>query len=294
LAAGSQTTIESVSDLAELVDLLDADRSSGRATSQRAYRGHPRAYGRLLPSLSRLLQAHTQAGAELIEQSLMNKFRRLYSDEKHGINALPKSNQIEAPNDLQCVSVMQHYGIPTRMLDWSTNIWISSYFACCTDLESDAELWFFPIWRFDYYALEGTIWSVDHALLQSKDTERSFLRRHQGERPRQSQKVPKNVLIFSSRNTPRLKSQSGLHTFSTDILADHQFLLPEGQANQYDRSIVVDGLQKIVIAKAAKPKILQFLAREKDVHAAALFPDIVGIGLFLREEIRMLDSIMKE
>lgn len=37
--------------------------------------------------------------------------------------------------------LMQHYGLPTRLLDWSTNIFVAAYFAVSGTLEKDGEIW---------------------------------------------------------------------------------------------------------------------------------------------------------
>lgn len=36
----------------------------------------------------------------------------------------------------------QHYGVPTRFLDWSSNSLVALYFACKDNVESDAAVWF--------------------------------------------------------------------------------------------------------------------------------------------------------
>ena len=32
--------------------------------------------------------------------------------------------------------------VPSRLLDWTESVWVAAYFACASNRESDAELWF--------------------------------------------------------------------------------------------------------------------------------------------------------
>ncbi|MFO0859666.1 MAG: FRG domain-containing protein [Phycisphaerales bacterium] len=40
-------------------------------------------------------------------------------------------------------SVMQHYGAPTRLLDWTISPWVAAYFAVIDDSDKDGVIWWF-------------------------------------------------------------------------------------------------------------------------------------------------------
>ena len=53
-------------------------------------------------------------------------------------------------NDLsRWLEIAQHYGIPTRLLDWTENPLVALYFACRENKECDAQIWL--LHRMNYY-----------------------------------------------------------------------------------------------------------------------------------------------
>src|SRR5437870_5882466 len=46
-------------------------------------------------------------------------------------------------DDFVALMVLRHYGVPTRLLDWSASPYVAPYFAVSCDDESDGEVWSF-------------------------------------------------------------------------------------------------------------------------------------------------------
>jgi len=76
----------------------------------------------------------------------------------------------------------------------------------------------------------------------------------------------------------RIDAQQGRFSLCTNPLANHA-----------DEMYASDGLRKIVIAKALKPKIMEELYK-MNITASSLFPGIDGLGKSIREFCRLWDE----
>ena len=111
-----------VKSLSELVKKLKEDSSFYNGPIW--YRGQAKKEFKLTPSFYRYT-------TEISEMTLIKKFKQ---------NAKLLVNN-HSEDDFEWLFVMQHHGVPTRLLDWSESSLIAAYFACCELSEEDAAIW---------------------------------------------------------------------------------------------------------------------------------------------------------
>lgn len=73
------------------------------------FRGQANYEHKLLPSIFR--QGEGFGGKAMSEAAMIREFQQRYPDQRN-----------KHADDNEWLSLMQHYGLPTRILDWSTNI----------------------------------------------------------------------------------------------------------------------------------------------------------------------------
>jgi hypothetical protein len=131
-----------VRSLGELIKVIADETLSQNQTFW--YRGQHCSKWGLVPSIYR--QARSAQDTRLFERHLAHTFRSR-AGMRHGHT--PSFEDIPG-----WISLMQHYGVPTRLLDWSRSPLIACYFAIERYLyESDVEPVDACVWALDPYTL---------------------------------------------------------------------------------------------------------------------------------------------
>lgn len=266
-----------------VADLQDNFRVYVDGAMDWSFRGQPGAYGNLIPSLARAFPTARAEAAIGAERRLLRKFRQSHQWLLAKADDIVRVEHIQEGHDLRCLSVMQHYEVPTRLLDWTTNFWVAVYFACASQLNQDAELWAYP--RKLFSLQRETDPSLNAFMDQSAEPQLEPIFLSSSE----------SLLIeFAPGNSSRMKAQSAHHTVSSSVLFDHVNSFAEIQKqivrpSPISRYPIV--LHRTVIDATCKEKVLHYIDEEHQINATTIYPDIVGLSRQLRWD---LDTYLRQ
>lgn len=217
------------------------------------YRGHGNCSWPLLPSYYRI-------DARLSEHSLLIKFRQ------------SATMLLERPpsDPFEWMFLMQHYGVPTRLLDWSESPLVALYFCVTSTLDADASIWMLkPPLLNKHSRIKAT--AQDGHVLSFHDDE---LKTYTIDSLRNNTRIDLLPLAaVAIRNNPRIQAQLGVFT-----------------VHHHDRvpiEAIEDGSHvcKTLIRKEHKVS----LRRELNILGFSqfqLFPELTSVGEILAGEIQ--------
>ncbi len=233
------------------------------------FRGHADAAWPLLPSLNRVLGTAIEVQEALeVEAQLL----RLFQSQAHLVMA---GQPLPADNDLlNWWMVMQHYGAPTRLLDWSASPYVAAYFACESLSDVSGTIWF----------IHPRSWlnSASDDLMSGKPNA-DLLR---------SSNAPHMVLPLPAfTQSTRTVAQQGYFTVCLNLCGKHDELL----LDSCDHPLLDDSdiMGRFVIPAALKSEFLLQL-RLMNVTASSLFPGLDGLGRSMSEAARLHAAVIRQ
>jgi FRG domain-containing protein len=226
-------------------------------------RGQGRPYGRLQPSLDRCAGGRLSRLEKLtLERQSIDVFRstaRFFAGEGE-MGALH--------SDITTLMVMRHYGVPTRLLDWSLSPFVAAFFASEVETQ-DGEVWVFS---YDQYILKGNEqWSrMPEALTNGQwDPGRTVFI---------ADDPPDWFTCNFYSGFPRQDAQRGLYSLTAKVGLDHDAAIA---------SLLVDPnfFHRYVIPSGVKREVLRFLREQHGIWRGSLFPDSAGAAVTVIDHV---------
>ena len=221
--------INSLSDLIEFVDNFEK-------TNVLLFRGQLRESWSLLPKIARIRGGNCSLSEEL---DILTEFKK---GAYNFIGNRPK-------NEWGWLSIAQHHGLATRLLDWSLNPLVGLWFAVqnLPREKNNGVLW---------------IYSPSHRLiintLKLEDEPDPF-------------KLDRVKVFFPHHEVPRIRAQAGVFTIHPRVMPDQTFLPFE------DMQTDSESLTRAIIPPSSFVKLKKSLDNF-GIHAAALMPDLEGLA----------------
>lgn len=238
-----------VNSFEELYNIVSEIKQGYFLDTEMWFRGHGSSAFLLKPSLFR-----TKNGIEK-ERELFNEYERLAA----GIG-------MKRENEWETLIDMQHYGVPTRLLDWTSNLGIALYFAVTSSVRD------FPMSLYIMNPLELNKLSRINEIPKLPSNTLSYINNYVDKKPYPAI-YPIAVKCDNINN--RVKAQSGMFTIHG-----------EEENNSGEIDIITSLLDKkgciykIEISQEARNSIKQYLDLT-GINDYTIFPDIQGIARHL-------------
>jgi hypothetical protein len=236
----------------ELISEVELKREEIRCSRSGAFfRGHSRKEYELVPSLLR---------------------RQLRPDTEHNLyhECFARAGNLLARDSTswERLGFLQHYGIPTRLLDWTESFGVALFFALTGNC-SEPHLWIVNAFNLNR-ELDGI--KQPRILLAGLDRMPDYhdcFVRLDSPSP---WPFAKPIFLQIPWSTDRLRAQSGFFTFHSDA---------EPLNKTFPKHV-----RRVDIPRDAMPGARKFLAHA-GITEHTVFPDFVGLAAYLRERYRV-------
>jgi hypothetical protein len=244
-------------EVGSTTELIEAVLKLGEKCEGRAlwHRGHTSATHTLTPSLYRRLTSTDEIFK--VERRLLTRFRQ---------RSLPYWPAGYPQNDWEHLFAMQHYGIPTRLLDWTENLLVGLYFAALPAEPSVTP----AIWTLDPIKWNQSAKQLqdftDVGILTTDSEELKAYAAITREGQDLVQRYVTPLAIYGTHNSPRIVAQRGAFTVAGKSLDGMERLGPDNAdalwkiTLNYDREEMVSDLGTLGFAESM------------------VFPDLVGLS----------------
>jgi hypothetical protein len=235
------------------------------------YRGSGKASYKLLPSLYRHQQSKTIEEYIDLEKHLLSRFQQ---------RSIPFHSRAIS-SAWEWLFFMQHYGVPTRMLDWSESPLMALFFAVtsarhrlstrgCPVFYGDATVWILSPTLWNKHAVN--LKSFLGCILTTEDVHASAYK------PVGDINTMKDlpIALYGSHNSQRIVAQRGVFVcFGKDTRPMEDLYENDGFPS--------DSLLRLVVKKKHLPDMYEALKRH-GITDSVVFPDLDGLSREIKRE----------
>ena len=279
-----------------LSDALDYTRN----LNDFCYRGQSNASWNLVPTIFRRLNGLRKDAYNLESwYELERNTYRNFADKARQFR--PPGSSIQWNSDWERLCLAQHYGVPTRLLDWTSNLQVGLFFSVETLSPSDSALWCLDMSGLPLVAYEivgRREPGKGYRLRTLPRADVSFFLEWSKSIVPGSTAAPIQANFFTiiqpAAFDKRIINQAGLFSVHVtfrhqtgDLVTDHTSYLLD-----VEKSIGKDILHKLIIPEKDKKVIRQDLLRTNVDHTF-IFPDLSGLGMLLSDSYaKDLDGVV--
>jgi hypothetical protein len=232
-------TIESFDEFRQIVKGITPDE-------RYFFRGEPRDYYDLIPKIGRLYKSRLLAGY-YDENSIFTRFKN------QAVSFLTQPPR----NEWEWLALAQHHGLPTRLLDWSTNPLVALFFSVGYPL-SENELRKAKIDNEDYDGSAAFYFlTIKESFIDSTQVKELF-------------DYPYVGLFSPTHISARIRAQGGVFTIQPD------------PCQALNERLKPSAIRKYRIPYGSREDIRREL-RLFGIHHSSIFPDLDGLSAYLQQ-----------
>ena len=281
--------ISKLSDYLEAIEKL-VFRYRGDPTSPTfIYRGHSSDSYELLPGLLRKYKNYVDEDhgvcvtnsiyGPIKEKAILNAFIQ----EASSIVSIP-------PDELsKWAEYAQHFGAPTRLLDWSSNPLVALYFACAKG-ENKGRVWLLHLANYNGVWKRQMEWPIDKSVRQAINDSMHGTAEYEYPIPYTPYYLDPRM---SAQGSYFLAWGSKHESFEDMFLKDgYQMIIPE---NTNSRHYGLHEQQAFLLSFLIHPDRKLHLLRELDtvgINEKSLFPGLDGIGRYVERKYHSEDNVL--
>lgn len=234
------------------------------------YRGCGKSNNSLIPSLYRHKTKKKIKELVELEYQLMTRFR---------LRSIPFHDR-SLEDDWESLFFMQHYKVPTRLLDWTENPFIAFHFAVMSSdikfkdnklvFDHPAAIWILDPITWNRHALRHE--SFDQGILSTSDEQMKGYKAT----PKYTKMNKLPVALFGAHNSPRIVAQRGVFMIFGEGVSPMEKLYEKENFPQ-------DSLVKITLNKSILPKMRATILSH-GITESVVFPDLEGLAREIRRE----------
>jgi len=268
LVAGNNLHVENITEFIEAVSRLKRDWFPNELNWGPWFRGQANADWKLTPKLYR--QGPTRRPIRIIE----GEFRQEFIMRAPGLRGLTED---KPQNSWEWYFMMQHFGAPTRLLDWTEGALLALYFAVRdSDGAKDASVWVLEPWKLNERVVKEPEVVPPGATAGFSEVDAARYYPWLPDRYAPNAELPNlPVAVYPSHTARRMSTQRSCFTIHGSD---------------------VDGLEKL--ARKERPYLLKIIVPGPAVRGIAeqlavcgideitIFPDVDGLGRWLSTVLR--------
>jgi hypothetical protein len=223
------------------------------------FRGNGHLKHKLVPTLYRHKLIPSKEGFRTLERQLMARFRQ---------RSMPYHSR-DLRDDWEALFFMQHYGVPTRLLDWTENPLVALHFALMVSQFSLTRSVPTPsiVWVLDPFAWNKSALahvSYDNGPLTTGDEDLN------GYAPKTTAMGNFPVALYGAHNSPRIVAQQGVFTIFGVNKNPMEELVTKGLFP--GKSLAA------IVVSATRVRTMRQSLLEQGMTETVVFPDLEGLA----------------